>query len=76
MSNRRQRVSIESCFLENKRITIVITKKAALKTFDPNRGKITTAELIPNDYRQKLIRVETCNGPLCVGKQASEYSTC
>ena len=25
---------------------------------------------------QKLIRVETCNGPLCVGKQASEYSTC
>ena len=37
MSNRRQRVSIESCFLENKRITIVITKKAALKTVDPNR---------------------------------------
>ena len=25
---------------------------------------------------QKLIRVETCNGPLCAGKQASEYSTC
>ena len=26
--------------------------------------------------KQKLIRVETCNGPLCVGKQASEYSIC
>ena len=25
---------------------------------------------------QKLIRVETCNGPLCAGKQASEYSIC
>ena len=22
------------------------------------------------------IRVETCNGPLCVGKQATEYSIC
>ena len=25
---------------------------------------------------QKPIRVETCNGPLCSGKQASEYSIC
>ena len=25
-------------------------------------------------YYQKPIRVETCNGPLCAGKQASEYS--
>ena len=25
---------------------------------------------------QKPIRVETCNGPLCAGKQASEYSIC
>ena len=29
-----------------------------------------------DEYDQKLIRVETCNGPLCVGKQASEYSIC
>ena len=28
------------------------------------------------EYYQKPIRVETCNGPLCAGKQASEYSTC
>ena len=27
-------------------------------------------------YYPKLIRVETCNGPLCVGKQALEYSIC
>ena len=25
---------------------------------------------------QKPIRVETCNGPLCAGKQTSEYSIC
>ena len=25
---------------------------------------------------QKPIRVETCNSPLCAGKQASEYSIC
>ena len=25
-------------------------------------------------FRQKPIRVETCNGPFCAGKQASEYS--
>ena len=25
---------------------------------------------------QEPIRVETCNGPLCAGKQASEYSIC
>ena len=25
-------------------------------------------------HQQKPIRVETCNGPLCAGKQASEYS--
>ena len=25
---------------------------------------------------QKPIRVETCNGPLCAWKQASEYSIC
>ena len=25
---------------------------------------------------QKPIRVETCNGPLCAGKQASDYSIC
>ena len=28
------------------------------------------------NLRQKPIRVETCNGPLCAGKQASEYSIC
>ena len=27
-------------------------------------------------YNQKPIRVETCNGPLCAWKQASEYSIC
>ena len=27
-------------------------------------------------WSQKPIRVETCNGPLCAGKQASEYSIC
>ena len=26
------------------------------------------------NYHQKPIRVETCNGPLCAGKQASKYS--
>ena len=26
------------------------------------------------EWSQKPIRVETCNGPLCAGKQASEYS--
>ena len=31
---------------------------------------------IPIKYQQKPIRVETCNGPLCAGKQASEYSIC
>ena len=29
-----------------------------------------------DQYCQKPIRVETCNGPLCAGKQASEYSIC
>ena len=27
-------------------------------------------------FNQKPIRVETCNSPLCAGKQASEYSIC
>ena len=27
-------------------------------------------------YKQKPIRVETCNGPLCAWKQAPEYSIC
>ena len=28
------------------------------------------------EFQQKPIRDETCNGPLCAGKQASEYSIC
>ena len=28
------------------------------------------------ESKQKPIRVETCNGPLCAGKQASQYSIC
>ena len=33
-------------------------------------------EIITINTNQKPIRVETCNGPLCAGKQASEYSIC
>jgi len=60
-SNRQQRLSIESCILENKRLTGVITKKAAMKhsaktvlfsgALHETCGKITTADCIRNDYR-------------------------
>ena len=36
--------------------------------------KISSA--IENKEYQKPIRVVTCNGPLCAGKKASEYSIC
>ena len=59
--NRWQRVSIESCILENKRLTRIITKKAPLKhstktvlfsrTLHKTSGKITTANCICNNYR-------------------------
>ena len=41
-----------------------------------NKTKQNYGRRLRIGFKQKLIRVETCNGPLCVGKQASEYSIC
>ena len=38
--------------------------------------RVAVGPLWTEEFHQKPIRVETCNGPLCAGKQASEYSIC
>ena len=57
---------------------IFFTDDAAKKIFPTS--KISAQEIRHQFFliwsNQKLIRVETCNDPLCVGKQASEYSIC
>ena len=50
-SNRRQRVSIQSCILENKRHKHSAKTLFARVTRDSSSGKIPTAECIRNDYR-------------------------
>ena len=54
---------------EHKETTGQNTKSRMVQFSKPNQNNLH----YPN---QKLLRVETCNGPLCVGKQASEYSIC
>ena len=57
---------------------IFFTEDAAKKFFPTS--KISAQEIRHQFFliwsNQNLIRVETCNGALCVGKQASEYSIC
>ena len=42
----------------------------------PGFDSQTRRHMWDDEFVQKPIRVETCNGPLCAGKQASEYSSC
>ena len=56
---------------------IIINIKTKLRIIENDtNGTLPGNYFIMIDYGQKPIRVETCNGPLCAGKQASEYSIC
>ena len=55
--------------------TISFTTLTRMTQFDTSVQVVELDNIIVT-LNQKRIRVETCNGPLCAGKQASEHSIC